>query len=372
MRYPFAGWMCGKILLTWLLLFSFTGLVCGESIVLKGQWTDFLVDVESGMCRTGTEEFSSGAENILPGWVVCVDRLLFVITRQGIVNVRTGETIPLPEQTLLPDVGSPVSGQWMVSGNTIHLPTSSGMQIINPVSGTAEKYRFSHHLKMEDGIHLDLARIVRSEEHLFLWQDGELDVYAGNGWEQLSRTAPAGVLEEQFLDSPSRAWLVRFRVDQGDLGSFRIEARPLNIQTAAWQNETVQEGLLRNLFVDERGRLVLEYMDASIMAAIFQAKKVKMRVVDPSKNLDTRQTFSVSHKRRHLFALSGPDGRIYVLIQCKDGNCYLTDPVSGQFSKLEKQFDYNFTFLRGESSGIFYQADTGAFYPVKLQLPSDR
>lgn len=349
------------------------GNVTGNDLVLNGTRDDVLVNIESGSFQVGRESFSFPVDNFETGWVVCVQRKLYVIADRSVVNLHSGAVLDIPGSTLLPDVSRPASGQWMVSGDRIFIPVLSGVQIVEPTGGEIELCPYDHILKVERDVRLNLPVIATGKAgRMYAWENGLLKTKKKNGWMQLSESVSSGVLEQAFLDSRELAWMVRFQVDQGNLESFRIAARSLDKRNDTWGDRKIQEGLLRNLFVDAGGRLVMEYMDASIMAALFQAKKIKIRTLGGPDRLDRHHSFSVSHKRRHVYAVSRSDGGMVLMIQCKDGNCYLADPVSGRFKRLDVGFGYDYTFLRGESSGIFYRADTGDQHIVDLRFPAER
>ena len=60
-----------------------------------------------------------------------------------------------------------------------------------------------------------------------------------------------------------------------------------------------------------------------------------------------------------------------IVVQCKNGDVFVIEPISGKHWKLKKgKFSYDYTLVRGVGGGVFYNEKTGNRVAVSFDSDS--
>ena len=78
-------------------------------------------------------------------------------------------------------------------------------------------------------------------------------------------------------------------------------------------------------------------------------------------------SFSLSHKRRHVFPVYY-GSKIFLIAQCKDGRVYLLDLNRDKKRLVKKRVYYDYDFLKGKNGGVFYEKNGNNYFSVKFEF----
>ncbi|MCK5879705.1 MAG: hypothetical protein KAH24_07990 [Holophagae bacterium] len=334
----------------------------GSSIILRGENCDYLYDVNAGKVWKGAETFQVEKWGKLePAYYFANKKSIFRL-QKGKITCSNSDWRLLVTDCLLPVPSSPESIQKMVHGGRLYLPVRSGFLIVDLDTHLEAFSAYPWQLQQTSGAGMEvpIPRLAAKSESLWVLDSGHLKRQVNGAWQDVTAVPEKDLIAAYLFPGKHFVNLLLHKVTQGDLGSFRTRVFSYSTGEGRLVMDREFGGVLKNPAVDTSGRLVFEYVKASILSALMGRNKVRLRIVDPGSGKVTTHSFSVGHKRRHLFFMKRSDGVLLTVVQCKNGNVFVIYPFSGKLSKLETgKFNYDYTFIRGVGSGVFYNEKTG-------------
>ncbi len=340
-----------------------------SAIVLRGERQDYLYNISKAEVRAGAVTFNvkKWKKNDF-AYYFAYKRILFRYLNHEITCSDSDWRLKV-DGCLLPVPSSPESIQKMVHKGSLFLPVQNGFFVLDLMTRRVDLLDFPWRLKpiSGGGIKISVPELAGSRDTLWVLDAGHLKRRVSGRWKEAIQV-PGKDLVDTFLFSGRRfVNLLLFKVTQGDLGSFRTRLLSYSAGEGRLLMDREFDGILKNPGVDESGRLVFEYVKASIFSAFMGRNKVRLRIVDPGNRKVVTRSFSVGDKRRHLFFMTGKAGELLIIVQCKNGNVFVIAPFSGKMRELKKgKFNYDYTLIRGVGNGIFYNKKTGNCIPVSF------
>ena len=348
-------------------------LLAGPVLVLRGERCDYLYDAEGRQAWQGTELFAVEQWKTLePAYYFAVKQSIYRF-RDGVISCSGRDWKVKVKDCLLPIPSVAVSIEGMVSGNCIYLPVRAGFLVLDTRSQSQDILTHQWQPSQIPGgaLKLSIPQFSGAKEQLWSLESGHLRHLVNGNWKEVVMVPEKDLIEAHLLAGDRFVNLLLFKVTQGDLGSFRTRLLSFSADDGHQLMDREFGGVLKNPAVDSRGRVIFEYVKASIFSAFLGRNKVRWRVIDPGKNKVKDDSVSVGDKRRHLFYVENKQGNLLLVVQCKNGDVFVIDPFNGDSRKLKVgKFGYDYTLIRGVGNGVFYNEKTGNRVAVSFDAGS--
>ena len=326
-----------------------------QTLVLKGEKVDYLVDFSKKKVFCGS--------NTLPLSLPYSNDYFFVYGKKALTvgeflkklnSKQEFSDFILPKNSLLPH-----SAQCFVRENLIFFPTEKGFDVFNLESGEFKGKIKCLFERNRTGI--VLPKIVKVNNRVFLVFSDKVEVY-----ENFEKKKTFDFQNSLFFYFSAGKDFFSFMSVEKPGGIFSIKTRFLSFN---YRFEKITEKELdifpKNVFPVD-GNFVFEKKEVSVFS-LFGSKRVYIVKTDLMRGKFKNYSFSLSHKRRHLFPLF-LNGDFFIVVQCKDGKVYLLDLKRDKSGRLKKRFYYDYTFLRGNGSGVFYNEENGNYSVVSFKF----
>ncbi len=344
-----------------------------KRIILRGENRDFVYNTETASVWSADGGISVkkwGPHD--SGYYFAGEHGIFRL-QNGKITSADSDTCICVKDILLPFPSEAESIQEMLYSGCLFLPVQSGFLLFDLEKQSVRSLPYVWKLHSAAGSRLDLTIPKFSVASHSLWalDSGNLRRFSGDRWVEVMQVPEKDLIETRLLAGKKFVNLLLFKVTQGDLGSFRTRIFSFSTVDGHLLMDQEFDGVLKNTAVDRLGRVVYEYVEASLLSALWGRKKVKLRMIDPGKKKVFTDAYSVGDKRRHLFYLFGRRGALLLVVQCKNGDVFVIRPFQGRMRKLRKvKFGYDYTLIRGVGNGVFYNEKTGNRVAVSFESVS--
>ncbi|PJB79095.1 MAG: hypothetical protein CO090_05585 [Acidobacteria bacterium CG_4_9_14_3_um_filter_49_7] len=334
----------------------------GSSIILRGERCDYLYNADSAEVWKGSEVFKVKKwKKLEVAYYFACKKSLFRLSKGEITCSDSDWRVTIPD-SVLPVPSSAASIQNMVHDGNLYLPIRTGFLVLNleKQSKTLLAYHWQMKPRADAGMGTPIPEMAEKGGSLWSLDSGHLHRLETGAWKDIMAIPEKDLIDSTLLTGSRFANLILFKVTQGDLGSFRT--RVISFSTGSGKHLLDKEfsGILKNPGIDASGKVVFEYVKASIFSAIMGRDKVRLRIVDPGSGKEITRNFDVGDKRRHLFFVESGDGGLLIIVQCKNGDVFMIEPFSGKFRELKSgKFGYDYTLIRGIGHGVFYNEKSG-------------
>jgi len=354
-----------KFLLIFFLLFGqaiYPPVWAGSSIILRGERCDYLYNADSAEVWKGSEAFTVKKwKKLEAAYYFACKKSLFRLSKGEITSSDSDWRVTISD-CVLPVPSSAASIQNMVHDGHLYLPVRTGFLILDleKQSRTLLTYHWQMEPTADAGMETPIPEMEEKSGSLWSLNSGHLHRLETGAWKDIMAIPEKDLIDSTLLSGTRFTNLILFKVTQGDLGSFRT--RVISFSTVNGKHLLDREfsGILKNPGIDASGKVVFEYVKASIFSAIMGRNKVRLRIVDPESGKEITRTFDVGDKRRHLFFVESGDGGLLIIVQCKNGDVFMIEPFSGKFRELKSgKFGYDYTLIRGVGNGVFYNEKSG-------------
>ncbi|NOY22213.1 MAG: hypothetical protein GXO70_01720 [Acidobacteria bacterium] len=337
-------------------------LQAGSSIILRGENCDYLYDAKLADVWKGSRVFRVEKwREMVPGYYFACEDSIFRFSKDEITCSDSDWRLKVTD-CLLPVPSSAKSIQEMVHDGRVYLPVRSGFLVVNLETHLETLLPYSWQLQFtaDAGLEMPIPKLASQKESLWLLGSGCFKKQVSGDWKEMVAVPDEDRIDTYMFAGSRFVNLVLFKVTQGELSSFRTRVFSFSNVDGRLLMDREFGGILKNPGVDPQGRLVYEYVKASILSAFMGRNKVRLRIVDPGSGKVLTRSFSVGDKRRHLFFMERADGTLLIIVQCKNGNVFVIEPISGNFRKLKDvKLGYDYTLIRGVGNGVFYNEKTG-------------
>lgn len=354
-----------KFLLIFLLLFCQA--ICppvwaGSSIILRGERCDYLYNADSTEVWKGSEAFKVKKwKKLEVAYYFACKKSLFRLSKGEITCSDSDWRVTISD-CVLPVPSSAASIQNMVHNGHLYLPVRTGFLVLDleKQSKTLLAYHWQMKATADAGMGTPIPEMAEKGGSLWSLNSGHLHRLETGAWKDMMAIPEKDLIDSTLLSGTRFTNLVLFKVTQGDLGSFRTRVISFSNRNGELLLDREFSGILKNPGTDKSGKVVFEYVKASILSAFLGRNKVRLRIIAPGTGKATVQTFSVGDKRRHLFFVDSGDGGLLIIVQCKNGDVFMIDPFSGKSRELKSgKFGYDYTLIRGVGNGVFYNEKSG-------------
>ncbi|NOZ13662.1 MAG: hypothetical protein GXO69_08470 [Acidobacteria bacterium] len=347
--------------------------VKAKGLILRGGNCDYLYDIESGSIYGCGNSAAAGKWNSRDSAYYFAGKCGVFRFCNGKIASSVSGVYAAAKNAFLPFPSGAQSIQEMVHGGNLYLPVRPGFLVFNLSQQSAHllPYPWRLHPVRKGGLELAVPGLADAGGSLWVLDSGHLRRFSGGRWVEVMQVPEKDLIETRLLAGKKFVNLLLFKVTQGDLGSFRTRILSFSAIDGQLLMDREFDGVLKNPAADRPGRIVYEYVNASLLSALWGRKKVKLRVIDPGKKKVFTDAYSVGDKRRHLFYLFGRRGALLLVVQCKNGDIFVIRPFQGRMRKLRKvKFGYDFTLIRGVGNGVFYNEKTGNRIAVSFDSDS--
>lgn len=320
----------------------------GDWTLLSGKHLDVLVNLGDGAVRglAGKQALSGVSEAKMPGALVSDGMHVWAVYAGQLVSLVDGTVLRIPGNSLLPVPSVPSDFQHLLIDNRIQIPTTEGVAVLDPRTGDWYMVPVPVVLPEQGSLSVAPARVYPGEHHTFRTGPSDISIRESGGkWRTV---ADAG--DERKLHAMTGAgerWitLAISRIGTEGLGSFHIRVMVLDRQTGKLAVDHSGPGILRGLFVDQAGRPTIYYTPASILTALFSRERMFLRTFDPETDDVGEQSIKLSHKRRQVLPIRN-NGKLELVVQCKDGIVCRVNPGDGSVMTLRKGVPYDHRIAR--------------------------
>lgn len=315
--------------------------------LLKGRYSDVLINIKKGEVSGCTSRRMDD-----PGRLAASSFLfsgggsVWQLDHDCLTNLETGATCRIPGRSLLPAaaIGRDLEGR--KAEGYLQIPVISGFELYQFSSGEWFQVPFQHDVKWNDGVVVSLPTLIPATHGYLAVDANSIRRLVGNQWQDIVRSEGARYLDGQWVAGTRWVSLAISEVTPGDLNSFAVRVISVDRKTGAVAMDHREPGILKQAYADESGRVVTEYVNASIIAALFQRKQMRLRVHDPAKDVVTERVVDLTHKRRHVYPMRTESGKLVFLVHCKDGFVYQVDVETGTRRRLLNEVSYAYQFAR--------------------------
>ena len=327
---------------------------------LQGEKYDYLVDFKRQKVVCGIEEFSFDSQ-IKAGYFFVYEKNLYCLNKGELRNLnRKNRLIARFDKAILPCSDFlPFSIQDLILDNLLFIPVQDGFFVFD-----MEERNVKGRLKcVFDRSETDivLPDILVQKDYFFLVFNKRVEIY-GN----FERKNTFYFKNSIFFDiSVGDDFFTILSVEKpGGLFSIKTVLKAYDFDFKLLNTKEL-EVFPKNIF-RAGGDFVFETKEISVFS-LFGSKKIHFVKTDLKHGKIKEYSFSVSHKRRHVFPFYYGK-KIFLVIQCKDGKVYFLDLNRDKKKRLDKKVYYDYTFLKGKKGGVFYEKSSDNYFPVRFEL----
>ncbi len=331
-----------------------------EILPLKGYRLDYLVDFDKGKVIYGRDSFDFN-KKVSAGYFFVWGKSLFLynsgklsVVGKDINFLHQFKGVVLPELKFLHR-----SIQFFLRENFLFLPVSEGFVVYD-----VEKNREIGEIKCDfDRGDQDILfpEIFVKGEYIFLVFNKRVDIY-----KEFKKIKTFKIDNSLFFKfSPGKDFFSFLIVEKpGGVFSIKTVLKAYHYNFSLI-NKKEMDVFPKNIF-EVNGDFIFEKKEISIFS-LFGSKKIHFVKTDLRKGKIKELSFSLSHKRRHLFPVYSKN-KVYIVAQCKDGKVFLLDLYRKKKTKLEQKVYYDYSFLKGEEGGVFYEKNGSNYFAVKFKF----
>jgi len=353
-----------KLLIIIFIIFSFHAFTSDKQvIILKDNLFDYVLDCKSNTLLLKDKKINIESE-ITPGYYFVCNNTLLKYSNNTITNIKTNkEEIIYKTESILPILNCPNSLQHFTSKNALFIPTANSTIWINTSDKQVKKLP---DLPIQfPSINIAIfPKFFLINSQLMLLSNYKLYTYSNNKFKVIAKFPKTQSLGIKLCIFNKGFAVLNALVTRGELSSFRTEISYFSEKFEKTKTVTVN-GIFKEGGSDLSGNVLIAYKKTSIISGLFGKNKVHFKFIDKKKKVKT-ETFTVSHKRNHIFFYQNNNLQVCALIQCKNGDIYTYNPHSNTFKKEKFKFNYNYTFLRGLNGGYFFDKKHNTYTVVSF------
>ncbi|BBB33431.1 hypothetical protein TTHT_1988 [Thermotomaculum hydrothermale] len=345
--------------LRFLFLFFLCFSLFAQILPLKGNRYDYLVDFDKKKVFCGVEEFDFDSDKKC-GYFFVWDKSLFLFEKGKVINLNEKKESGEIKNSLLPDADYlPYSIQDLVKGNLLFIPIKTGFAVFDLKKGEIKGSLSCVFDKTERDI--VLPEVKTGNDRIFLVFNKRVEVF--NDFEKEKTLHIDNALF--FTVSAGKDFFSILSVEKpGGLFSIKTVLKSYDYKFNLLNKKEI-DVFPKNIY-EINGNFVFEKKEISVFS-LFGSKKIHIVRTDLKNGKIKEYSFSLSHKRRHVFPLYYGK-KIFLIAQCKDGKVYLLDLYRDKKRKTDKKVYYDYDFLKGKKGGVFYEENGNNYFPVKFEL----
>ncbi len=344
----------------YLTLFLFCFSLFAQILPLKGDRYDYLVDFDKQKVVCGVKEFSFNSKDkygyffVFKGELYRFDREKLFLEGKEEKQIADFKDTILPNSNLLPN-----SIQDFIKNGFLFLPTQKGFVVF-----AVKKERVLGELLFDfDKTETDmvLPEIIVKKDFIFLVFLKRIEVFKG-----FEKVKTLNIPKCLFFNvSVGKDFFTILTVEKpGGLFSIKTVLKAYDFDFDLLHKKEL-DVFPKNIFRID-GDFVFEKKEVSIFS-LFGSKKIHIVKTDMRKGKVKEYSFSLSHKRRHVFPVYY-GSKVFLIAQCKDGKVYLLDLNRDKKRLVKKKVYYDYDFLKGKNGGVFYEKNGNNYFSVRFEF----
>ena len=344
----------------YLTLFLFCFSLFAKILPLHGGRYDYLVDFDKQKVVCGVKEFSFDSKKKSGYFFVVEGKLYRFDGKKLFLEDKEEKQIANFKDTILPDsYFIPNSIQDFVKNGFLFLPSKKGFVVFDLKKERVEGEINCTFDKTETD--MVLPEVIVKNDFIFLVFLKRIEVF-----KNFEKVKTLNIPKCLFFNvSVVNDFFTILTVEKpGGLFSIKTVLKAYDFDFNLLHKKEL-DVFPKNIFrVD--GDFVFEKKEVSIFS-LFGSKKIHIVKTDMKKGKVKEYSFSLSHKRRHVFPVYY-GSKIFLIAQCKDGRVYLLNLNRDKKRLVKKRVYYDYDFLKGKNGGVFYEKNGDNYFSVKFEF----
>ena len=344
----------------YLTLFLFCFSLFAQILPLKGDRYDYLVDFDKQKVVCGVKEFSFNSKGkygyffVFKGELYRFDREKLFLEGKEEKQIADFKDTILLNSNLVPN-----SIQDFIKNGFLFLPTQKGFVVFNLGKNRVEVEINCIFDKTETD--MVLPEIIVKKDFIFLVFLKRIEVFKG-----FEKVKTLNIPKCLFFNvSVGKDFFTILTVEKpGGLFSIKTVLKAYDFDFDLLHKKEL-DVFPKNIFRID-GDFVFEKKEVSIFS-LFGSKKIHIVKTDMRKGKVKEYSFSLSHKRRHVFPVYY-GSKVFLIAQCKDGKVYLLDLNRDKKRLVKKKVYYDYDFLKGKNGGVFYEKNGNNYFSVRFEF----